>query len=167
VNALGPATLTKGKYHLVVHPDQDSQVEQRGEEVILFGLDVLLEKSDIGESPNGDFDVIIEEIELCGYPSIPDNFNGPGFLHPLAGNSVRVDGRYRLTELLEGTSVKFELQEPSRVTFYMEVNEGLTSKARLERVKGTYTSLVTSNDLNKGEETFLRQDGGFDHRAII
>jgi len=47
-NALGPATLTKGKYRLVVHPDQDSTSVASSKEMIKFGLDVLLEKSDIG-----------------------------------------------------------------------------------------------------------------------
>jgi len=62
---------------LVIHPDQDSTSEEKGSEMIRFGLDVLFEKTDIGGA--GDFDVIIEEVELCSLPSLPDNFNGPGF----------------------------------------------------------------------------------------
>ena len=41
-NALGPVTLTKGKYRLVVHPDQDGAALAASSEVIRFGLDVLL-----------------------------------------------------------------------------------------------------------------------------
>jgi len=100
-------------------------------------------------------------------PSLPDNFNGPGFLHQLSGNTLRLDGKYRLAELLEGSAVKFEIQEASRVTFYLEVPEGLKAEAVLSRLRGTYTSKVSSDDLNKGEDSFLRRDGGFEHREII
>jgi hypothetical protein len=53
-------------------------------EAIRFGLDVLLEQSDIGGA--ADFDVVVEEVELCSLPTLPDNFNGPGFIHPLSGH---------------------------------------------------------------------------------
>ena len=164
-NALGPATLTKGKYRLVVHPDQDSTSVETSKEMIKFGLDVLLEKSDIGGS--ADFEVVIEEVELCSLPTLPDNFNGPGFIHPLSGNSIRLDTKFRLAELLEGTAVKFDLFETSLVNFYIEVPEGLKAEAEIVRVKGTYITKVSSLDLNKGDETFLRQDGGFLHRGVI
>ena len=42
-NSLGPVTLTKGKYRLVVHPDQDSQSLETSSSLIRFGLDILLE----------------------------------------------------------------------------------------------------------------------------
>jgi hypothetical protein len=150
---------------LVIHPDQDSTSEEKGIEMIRFGLDVLFEKTDIGGA--GDFDVIIEEVELCSLPSLPDNFNGPGFLHYLSGGTIRLDGKYKITELLEGTAIKFDLEEPSRVTFYAETPEGLVLEAVLQRVKGTYTTKVSSEELNRGDETFLRQEGSFDHRGIV
>jgi len=56
-NTLGPVTLNKGKYRLVVHPDQDSTSLATNSELIRFGLDALLEQSDIG---GGDFDVVVE-----------------------------------------------------------------------------------------------------------
>jgi hypothetical protein len=153
-NALGPAILTQGKYRLVVHPDQDSTAVGSNKEMIKFGLDVLLEKSDIGGAP--DFEVVVEEVELCSLPTLPDNFNGPGFIHPLSGNSIRQDTKFRLAELLEGTAVKFDLPETSLVAFYLEVPEGLRAEAEILRVKGTYITKVSSLDLNKGDETFLR-----------
>jgi hypothetical protein len=164
-NALGPATLTKGKYRLVLHPDQDSTSVAANKEMIRFGIDVLLENSDIGGAD--DFEVVVEEVELCSLPTLPDNFNGPGFIHPLSGNSIRQDTKFRLAELLEGTAVKFDLTETSLVTFYLEVPEGLRAEAALVRVKGTYTTKVATQDLNKGDETFLRQEGGFQHRGVI
>ena len=164
-NALGPATLTKGKYRLVVHPDQESTAMQEGRDNIRFGLDVLLERSDIGGNP--DFEVVVEEVELCNIPSLPDNFNGPGFIHQLSGNSYEAESKYRLTELLEGTAVKFKIEETSLISFYLGLPEGLRADALVERVQGTYSTRVSSEDLNKGDESFLRQQGGFQHRAVI
>ena len=43
-NALGPVTLPKGKYRLIVHPDQDSTSMAESTDFIRFGLDVLVEK---------------------------------------------------------------------------------------------------------------------------
>jgi len=158
-NALGPATLTKGKYRLVIHPDQDSKTLAEGSELIRFGLDVLLEKSNIGGAK--DFDVVVEEVELCSLPALPSNFNGPGFLHTLSGSGVETAGNYRLSELLEGTAVKFEVREPSTMTLYLGLPEGVHGEAELERVKGVHATRVFSEDLNKGDETFLRREGGF------
>mmetsp|Transcript_21056 Transcript_21056/g.32600 ORF Transcript_21056/g.32600 Transcript_21056/m.32600 type:complete len:357 (+) Transcript_21056:2501-3571(+) len=164
-NSLGPVTLSKGKYRLVVHPDQDSQAMETSSSLIRFALDVLLEKSDIGDG--NDFEVIIEEVELCSLPSLPDTFNGPGFLHPLSGNGLQSMGRYRLTEVLENAEVKFDLHEVSLVNFYFELPEGLKGEAELVRVTGTYSSRVSTEDLNKGDESFLKHKGGFQHRAVI
>lgn len=49
VNSLGPVTLTKGQYKLIIHPDleSDDQTERR-RELFRFGLDVLLEKAEFG-----------------------------------------------------------------------------------------------------------------------
>lgn len=130
-----------------------------------FGLDVLLEQANIGAP--GDFSVIVEEVELCSVPSLPDNFNGAGFLHPLSGNTLQSAGKYRLAELLEGNAVKFDLPLPSLVQFYVELPEGIKAEAQIIRVRGTYARDFDSNDLNKDDESFLRRDGGFDHRAVI
>ena len=73
---------------------------------------------------------------------MPDNFNGPGFIHPLSGNSLRQDTKFKLAELLEGTSVKFDLFETSLVNFYLEIPEGLKAEAEIVRVKGTYITKV-------------------------
>lgn len=35
------------------------------------------------------------------------------------------------------------------------------------RIKGTHTTKVATEDLNKGDITFLRQEGGFQHRGVI
>jgi len=53
------------------------------------------------------------------------------------------------------------------VTFYLEVPEGLRAEAALVRVKGTHTTKMATEDLNKGDVTFLRQEGGFRHRGVI
>jgi hypothetical protein len=37
----------------------------------------------------------------------------------------------------------------------------------MQRVRGTYAKEFFSGDLNKEDESFLRRDGGFDHRAVI
>lgn len=59
---------------------------ESGKELIKFGLDVLLESSDIGGAK--DFAVIVEEVELCNLPTLPVNFNGAGNIHELSGNSI-------------------------------------------------------------------------------
>jgi hypothetical protein len=100
-------------------------------------------------------------------PTLPDNFNGAGFLHPLSGHTLQSAGKYRLTELLEGSAIKFDLPEPSLIQFYLEMPEGIKGDAQITRVRGTYNRDFSSDDLNKNDETFLRRDGGFEHRAII
>jgi hypothetical protein len=52
---------------------------------------------------------VIEEVELCSLPALPDSFNGPGFLHPLSGYTLQMEQKFRLAELLESTAVNFEL----------------------------------------------------------
>jgi hypothetical protein len=62
-NALGPAPLVPGKYRLVVHPNQESTGLPEGSQTFRFGLDVLLEQSEIGGA--SDFTAVVEEVELC------------------------------------------------------------------------------------------------------
>jgi len=125
-------------------------------QLIKFGLDVLFEQTDIGGA--GDFEVVIEEVELCTLPSLPDSFNGPGYLHPLGGNALQLTNKYKMNELLEGTALKFKLHEPSLVSFYLEVPEGLKAEASIQRLQGTRNIVVKTTDLNRDDETFLRQD---------
>ena len=63
VNTLGPAPLVPGKYRLVIHPNQDSTSLQHGTHSFKFGLDVLLEESEIGGA--SDFTSVVEEVEMC------------------------------------------------------------------------------------------------------
>jgi len=163
-NALGPVTLPKGQYRLAVHPDQDSKSLEPSNELIRFGLDVLLEKP---STQTGDFDTVVEEVELCSLPALPDDFNGPGFIHPLSGQALEVVSKYRLAQVLEGTAIKFELAEPSLVTFYLALPAGLKAEAVLVRLQGTRTTRVSTDDLNKDDESFLRREGGFEHRGVI
>lgn len=116
---------------------------------------MLLEKSSVGGAK--DFDLVVEEVELCSLPALPNSFNGPGFLHPLSGNIMEAAGNYRLSELLEGTTIRFEVHEASTMIFYLGLPEGVHGEAELERVKGVHTTRVFSEDLNKGDETFLRR----------
>lgn len=104
---------------------------------------------------------------MCNHRQMPDLFNGPGFISALSGNTLQHFGKYKLADVLEGTSIKFDLPLPSLVTFYFEVPEGLQAEASLETVKGTHQTVVTTKDLNKDDETFLKQDGGFSHRGVI
>jgi len=53
------------------------------------------------------------------------------------------------------------------VVFYADFPEGLSAQAELVHIDGTHTTKVNSKDLNKNDETFLKQDGGFKHRAVI
>jgi hypothetical protein len=149
---------------MVVHPDQDSDKVASGDDVIRFGLDVLLEQEDFGSQ---DYEVIIEEIELCSLPSLPVNFNAPGYIHPLSGNSMDIGAKMRLADILGGAVVAFTLEQPSLVIFYMHVPEGLKADVELLRVEGTYVTKVSSDDLNKEDESFLKQEGGYQHRAVI
>lgn len=123
VNTLGPAPLVPGKYRLVVHPNQESTSLPQGSHGFKFGLDVLLEESEIGGA--SDFTSVVEEVEMCNHRQMPDTFNGPGFIGPLSGFTLQHFGKYRLADVLEGTSLKFDLPLPSLVTFYFEVPEGL------------------------------------------
>lgn len=45
--------------------------------------------------------------------------------------------------------------------------EGLAGEAALETVNGAHQTTVTTKDLNRDDETFLRQEGGFPHRGVI
>lgn len=110
---------------------------------------------------------MVEEVELCSYGNLPDGFNGPGYIHPLSGQSVEFVAKYRVQQVLTGAVVRLELFEPSLVTFYAALPEGLKAEAAIERVSGTRKTAVSSADLNKNDETFLRQDGGFQHRAVV
>ena len=70
-------------------------------------------------------------------------------------------GRFRITEILEGTSIKLYIAEPSLVIFYVDLPEGLDAIAELVHIDGTYTTKVSSKHLNKNDQTFLRQEDGF------
>lgn len=70
-------------------------------------------------------------------------------------------GKFRITELLEGGSIKFYTEEPSLVIFYLDLPEGLDAIAELLHMDGTYVTKVTSKNLNKNDLTFLRQEDGF------
>lgn len=128
-------------------------------------LDVLLEKQDIGGGAGPD--VIVQQVTLCNLATLPSDFNGPGMISRLSGNTLSIGGKYRLSELLEGAFVKFDIPEPSQVTFYIEVPEGLEADAQLTKVKGTHQTTVHTKDLNAHDESFLRQQGGFNHRGVI
>jgi hypothetical protein len=71
----------------------------------------LLEKSNIGSSK--DTQAIVEKIELCSIPTLPTDFNGPGFINSLSGNTMQFSNKYRVSELLEGAHIKFDLAEAS------------------------------------------------------
>lgn len=49
----------------------------------------------------------------------------------------------------------------------MQVPEGLRAEAQLVKLHGTHSTTVASEDLNHMDETFLRQEGGFQHRAVV
>jgi hypothetical protein len=93
---------------------------------------------------------------------MPDLFNGPGFISPLSGNTLNHFGKYKLADVLEGTSIKFNLPHPSLVTFYFEVPEGLQAEASLEAVKGTHQTVVTTRDLNK-DDAFSNNEANFSY----
>ena len=145
--------MPKGSYKIIVHPDQDSATLDDGETLIRFGLDVLMEQQ---SHETEQFEQVVESVELCSYPSLPSDYNGPGFIHPLSGNSLEIISKYRVSQILEGAALKFELSEPSLVVFYVQLPEGMVASAILERVSGTLTTKANSNDLNKDDESFLR-----------
>ena len=72
-----------------------------------------------------------------------------------------------MEQALTGALVRLELSEPSLVTFYAALPEGLKAEASISKVSGTRASAVVSDDLNKDDESFLRQEGGFQHRAVV
>lgn len=138
-----------------------------------FGLDALLETPSAGSitaeaaaSAEG-FRTIVQSLELCNLPSLPNDFNGPGLLHRLSGNSLQVTNKYRVSEILDGGFVKFDLPEASLVTIYVEMPEDLQADALLERIGGEHETLAHTRDLNKWDDTFLRQQGGYNHRGVI
>jgi hypothetical protein len=100
-------------------------------------------------------------------PSLPNDFNGPGLLNRLAGNTLQITNKYRVSEILDGGFVKFDLPESSLVTIYIEMPESLQADSLLERVNGDHETLAHTKDLNKYDETFLRQQGGYNHRGVI
>lgn len=121
---------------------------------------MLLETTNAGgavtdESAEG-FRTLVQSMELCNLPSLPNDFNGPGLLHRLGGNSLQFTNKYRVSELLDGGFIKFELPEASLATIYIEMPESLQADALLERVGGEHETLAGTKDLNKYDETFLR-----------
>lgn len=110
---------------------------------------------------------IVEKIELCNIPTIPTDFNGPGFINSLSGNTLQFSNKYRISELLEGAHFKFDLAEASQIAFYLELPEDLEAGAKLTKVKATHETSVHTKDLNAHDETFLRQQGGYLHRGVI
>jgi hypothetical protein len=106
--------------------------------------------------PDQGFQTIVQSLELCNLPSLPNDFNGPGLLNRLAGNTLQFTNKYRVSEILDGGFIKFDLPESSLVTVYLEMPESLQADALLERVNGEHETLASTKDLNKYDETFLR-----------
>jgi hypothetical protein len=127
---------------------------------------VLVEKPN-DASNGGDFDTVVEGVELCSYASLPDDFNGPGFIHPLSGSTLGLVSKYRVQQTLDGAMARFELFEASLVTVYAALPQGLELSAVIEKLSGTRATKISGSDLNKDDESFLRQENGFAHRAVV
>ena len=74
---------------------------------------------------------------------------------------MEYSGKFKITKLLEGETIKFNIAEPSLVIFYLDLPEGLDAVAELLHLDGTYATKVSSKNLNKNDLTFLRQEDGF------
>ena len=74
---------------------------------------------------------------------------------------MEYSGKFKITKLLEGETIKFDIAEPSLVIFYLDLPEGLDAVAELLHLDGTYATKVSSKNLNKNDLTFLRQEDGF------
>ena len=74
---------------------------------------------------------------------------------------MEYSGKFKITKLLEGETIKFNIAEPSLVIFYLDLPEGLDAVAELLHLDGTYATKVSSKNLNKNDLTFLKQEDGF------
>ena len=74
---------------------------------------------------------------------------------------MEYSGKFKITKLLEGETIKFNIAEPSLVIFYLDLPEGLDAVVELLHLDGTYATKVSSKNLNKKDLTFLRQEDGF------
>ena len=74
---------------------------------------------------------------------------------------MEYSGKFKITKLLEGETIKFNIAEPCLVIFYLDLPEGLDAVAELLHLDGTYATKVSSKNLNKNDLTFLRQEDGF------
>ena len=63
---------------------------------------------------------------------------------------------FKITELLNRSSLKFTIAESSLVIFYMEMPKEIHGLAELTKTKGTYKSKTNSKDLNSQNDNFLR-----------
>ena len=65
----------------------DSDSAPSGIDLIKFGIDVLVEKP-MNNIPG--VDEVVESVELCNYQTLPEDFNSPGYIHPMTGEQVDI-----------------------------------------------------------------------------
>lgn len=65
-----------------------------------------------------------------------------------------------------GASIDFELHERSLVTFYMQLPKEMNAFAEITKTKGTNKIKLSTKDINKKSDNFLRQKD-LDHVSII
>ena len=78
--------------------DQNIQVK--------YSIDFLYEKENITDSQD---EIFLDSIEMCELPGLPRNFNGPQYLSAITGYQMQIVENYRITDVLMGTSLRFDI----------------------------------------------------------
>ena len=76
---------------MVIHPNRNQELEgDFDKDPIKFSLDMLLEPEALVEDdPFFLFTDMIEMMQICNLAELPDQFNGPEYISPLSGNTMR------------------------------------------------------------------------------
>lgn len=157
-----PVTLTNGTYYLVISSQTKFAYEDA--DFVRFGLDMYYERENVTDYGAN---VMLNTMELCGIPGVPYYLNGPEYIHPLSGNSLQTFFKTKMSEIILGESIQFEIKENSLVNIYLEFsNKEVKAEAELSKTKGTNKLLVSSEDLNSNMDNFLKVHG-FAHDSVI
>jgi hypothetical protein len=92
----------------------------------MFSLDLLLEpQALIEDDPFFLFTDMIEMMQICNLAELPDQFNGPEYISPLSGNSMRHIINIKKDQVTDQHVTTFELYETSIVNIYLETEPDL------------------------------------------
>ena len=75
-----PVSLTQGVYYLVISSLTKFAYEDAN--IVKFGLDFIYTRENVSDTET---QILLNSMELCSLPGLPNNLNTPSYLHPLTG----------------------------------------------------------------------------------